>query len=167
VNPFLDLQAQAAARLNHASLAAVPRLTEDPKDPLNVAFKALYQGSLPANAAGKSGVCLILNTPAARGGGGGTGLVVGELTLQVEIYELVPLNRDATAGIGVAALDVLWAVIDRLHGWRINGMAPVEFTEFTSEDYPDRPGLLAYFVQFACAGGFTGSTDTDDPETDP
>lgn len=159
-NPFFQLQADAATRLDCPELAAVPRLTEDPRDPLNAAFTALYQGSLPTNPAGKAGVCLVLQTPTAQGSGGGTELVVGELALRLAIYELVPLNRDAAAGIGLAALDVLWLALQRLQGWaQSEAVAPLEFASFTSDEDPDRPGLLAYFATFRWSGGFSAPAD--------
>lgn len=158
-NPFIELQTAAAARLDHDSLSAIPRLTEDPQDPLNEAFKALYQGSLPANGEGRSGVCLVLGTPAGSTPVGGTDLVVGDLALQISIFELVPLNRDAAAGIGVAALQVLWACIQRLQGWQHKGMAPLEFRSYASEEDPQRPGLVAYFAEFVVSGGWSAEAE--------
>lgn len=161
-NPFFTFTAAAAARLNHGALVAVPRLTEDPQDPLNEAFKALYRGSLPANADGKCGVAIVIQTPDTQGLSGGTGLIVGEITLRVSIYELVALNRDPATGIGLAGADVLWLSMDRLHGWSpTEAGSPVEFTKFTSDEDPDRPGLLAYFADFKWTGGLADGTDPD------
>jgi hypothetical protein len=150
-NPFLTLQNTLKTVLSGVSgLAACPILTEDPGDPLNTAYLALYQGALPVNAAGKTGIAAVIalwdgNSADANNQ---ISLTMMRLGIRISVFENIPVNRDANVGTGLSGLDATHLIIQNIHGFSFNtGQTPVAFVRFDTDSSPTEP-ILAWFIDF-------------------
>lgn len=150
-NPFINLQSLIKTQLQTSSaLAPCPILTEDPGDPLNTAYLALYKGALPANTNGQTGLAAVvaLWNGQTSDGDNRTELPVMKLGIRISVFENVPVNRDPVAGTQLGGLDATWAIINSLHGYKFTvGQAPITFVRFDTDSSPTEP-ILAWFIDF-------------------
>lgn len=117
-NPLLARQAAIKSALQaNAVLSPIPIITEDAKDALATALFSIAKGGLTANAAGKTGINILLLTisiPSAEANQ--TTMINAEVVQRVWLRELVAVNRDPIAGIGVQSLDAIVAIMQVLQG---------------------------------------------------
>lgn len=117
-DPFTLRQAAIVAALAaDAVLATIPTVSEDPGDPEAGALVAIANGALPANAAGRTGIAIIVRTIELPGAEETRStLLLVTATFQIWIRENVPINRDPAAGIGVSSLRAVYRALKAVHG---------------------------------------------------
>lgn len=148
MNPFLQLQADVAARLKEDPwLHELPVLTEAIGDLDSAINEALAKGGVTPDARGQAGLAIVVITPKARGGDEpAPRLAALDVVVRVGVYESGAINR-SEAGTGRPALDAVWNVIVQLQGWAMHrGTPPASLVEMDSESDPD--GLMMYYVDF-------------------
>lgn len=161
-NPFLDAQTAMRDRLAASPVfkdganVLIPLTTEDPKDPSAEVLMQLYRYGFVSNSAGKAGIAVaVLTLTGQRAEDSRTALFHGLLTQRIWIRENLAMNRDAVAGIGVGAWDVLWAVLGQLQGWSPGkGNQVLQFDAFATDLDPERT-VLDLFVDFGWNRSFS------------
>lgn len=148
MNAFTQLQEDVAARLQaDPYLADVPLITEKAGDIVSAVDRALSQGGVSPNGAGKCGVAMVIITPSAKKTGGqGHKLIQADVVVRVTVYEQPPVNM-SDAGIGKPALDIISSVMGLLQGWRTSPAAlPGQWSDFDS--ISDDQGGVSYYADF-------------------
>lgn len=150
-NPFINLQSLVKAQLQTVStLAVCPILSEDPGDPLNTAYLALFRGALPVNTNGQTGLAALVSLWNGKPSDGDDRITLPmmRLGIRITVFENIPVNRDPAAGTNLSGLDATWAIISGLHGFSFGpGQAPIAFAGFDTESSPTEP-ILAWNIDF-------------------
>jgi hypothetical protein len=157
-NPFLTLQNTLKTYLGTISgMTACPILTEDPGDPLNTAYLALFRGALPANAAGQTGLACVISLWSGQTADADLRVMLPmmRMIIRISVFENVPVNRDPAGGTQQGGLETTWTIINSLHGYSVGiGQAPITFVRFDTDSSPTEP-ILAWYVDFELTTALT------------
>lgn len=149
-NPWHDLQSAVSSRLGGGDyFLDIPIVTEDAGDIETAVQTALARGTVAASelTPTKVGVAILIVTPKATAAGTTRAHVLTDTTLRVAIFEQGAVNRSET-GINKPALDVLWQVVSRIQGWRVNdGAVPARLEAWDTDEDPEA-GVLSYYADF-------------------
>lgn len=150
MNPYLDLQAEVAARLAaNVLLAPIPIVTEEKGDIEKRIATALAKGGVSAGTTAKIGLAFLVFTPAGRSqnqNARSRNLLAQFVTVRVALFAK-PIMNDGPSGHQLAPLEVQFTAQSQILTWnRGPGQPPISLDVWDSEETPSE---ISYYTDFS------------------